>query len=361
MSMKNKGKWIVNIVLTVICLLWLIPTVGLLVSSFKSPDDINHTPWWHAFPHKAWHTVETYELPEGTSIRELFEVAGESVTDRELAAGYELEDGRRLAWESRSDRVVGIQEYGWTMKTNYTLVNYVQVIFGGSIEVTGADGTTTTVQGNDLSRAFLNTVAVSVPSTLIPLTLATFAAYGFAWMKFRGKSPLFITMIAMLVIPAQTALVPIYRDFNNLGIGGTFISVWLVHAAFGLPLLTYFMHNYISRLPKDIFESAFIDGATHFTIFSRLILPLSTPAIASIGIFQFNWVWNDYLINLIFLGGMRDYQVLSMRLVQMVGDRGEQWHLLTSGAFVSMLLPLAIFFLMQKYFVRGLLGGSVKG
>jgi len=193
------------------------------------------------------------------------------------------------------------------------------------------------------------------------LLLAAFAAYGFAWMRFPGRKSMFVIVIALLVVPLQTALVPILRDFTNLNINGSYLSVWIAHTGFGLPLATYFMFNYISQLPRDIFESAFIDGAGHFTIFMRLIFPLTMPALASIGIFQFLWTWNDYLVALVFLGNQPETQVLSMRIADMVGSRGNDWHLLTAGAFVSMILPLTVFFSLQRYFVRGLLGGSVKG
>ena len=157
------------------------------------------------------------------------------------------------------------------------------------------------------------------------------------------------------------ALVPILRDYAALGINGTYLAVWLAHTGFGLPLATYLLYNYISGLPRETLESAFIDGASHFTIFLRLILPLSVPALASFAIFQFLWVWNDYLVALIFLGSDPNFEVITMRLANIVGSRGNDWHLLTAGAFVTMLLPLIVFFSLQRYFVRGLLAGSTKG
>lgn len=172
---------------------------------------------------------------------------------------------------------------------------------------------------------------------------------------------MFVVVIALLVVPLQVALIPILKDYTNIGLNGSYLGIWLAHTTFGLPLTTYFLYNYISQLPRDIFESAFIDGASNFTIFTKLILPLSVPALASIGIFQFLWVWNDYLVALVFLGSQPDVQVLSMRIADMVGSRGDDWHLLTAAAFVSMIMPLTVFFLLQRFFVRGLLGGSVKG
>ena len=168
-------------------------------------------------------------------------------------------------------------------------------------------------------------------------------------------------VVALLVVPLQIALVPILRDYVALGLNGTYLAVWLAHTGFGLPLAIYLLYNYISELPRDILESAFIDGASHFQTFWRLILPLSVPALAAFAIFQFLWVWNDYLVALIFIGTKSDTQVVTQRLAEIVGSRGDDWHLLTAGAFVSMLLPLLVFFSLQRYFVRGLLAGSVKG
>ncbi|MBN1221325.1 MAG: carbohydrate ABC transporter permease, partial [Anaerolineae bacterium] len=223
------------------------------------------------------------------------------------------------------------------------------------------DGTVEIIPGDNFWGAIFNSIAVAVPSTVIPILIAAFAAYGFAWMNFPGRRVLFILVVALLVIPLQIALVPILRDYAALNINGTFLAIWLAHAGFGLPLATYLLFNYISTLPREMLESAFIDGASHYTIFTRMILPLSVPALASFAIFQFLWVWNDYLVALIFLGSNPDYQVLTMRLANMVGDRGQDWHLLTSGAFVTMILPLLVFFSLQRYFVRGLLAGSIKG
>jgi alpha-glucoside transport system permease protein len=180
-------------------------------------------------------------------------------------------------------------------------------------------------------------------------------------MRFPARKVFFIVVIALLVVPLQIALLPILRDYTTLSLNGTFLGMWLAHTGFGLPLATYLLYNYISQLPRETLESAFIDGASHFTIFVKLILPLSVPALASFAIFQFLWVWNDYLVALIILGGNRETEVVTMRLANLVGSRGNDWHLLTAGAFVSMLLPLIVFFSLQRFFVRGLLAGSVKG
>jgi alpha-glucoside transport system permease protein len=178
-------------------------------------------------------------------------------------------------------------------------------------------------------------------------------------MEFPGRRPLFIMVVALLVVPLQIALIPILRDFTRWGLTGTFLGMWLAHTGFGLPLAVYLLYNYISTLPRDIFESAYLDGATPFTTFVRLVLPLSIPALASFAIFQFLWVWNDYLVALVFLGDKN--RVVTSALAAMVGEKGQDWHLLTSGAFLSMILPLAVFFGLQRFFIRGLMAGSVKG
>lgn len=194
-----------------------------------------------------------------------------------------------------------------------------------------------------LSKAFFNTLTVSIPATIIPILIGIIAAYGFSWMQFRGKRLLFSIVIALLVVPLQVSLIPILNDFLKLGINGTILSIWIAHTGFGLPLSIYFMYNYVSQLPKDLFESAHMDGANHLTIFQRIVLPLSVPALASFGIFQFLWVWNDYLVSLIFLGSQPERKVLSIYLSEMSGPYGNEWHLLTSSAFISIIMPLAVF------------------
>ena len=182
-------------------------------------------------------------------------------------------------------------------------------------------------------------------------------------MTFPGRRILFIIVVGLLVVPLQIALVPVLKMYgpDNLNINGTYLAIWLAHTGFGLALATYLLYNYISTLPREMMESAFIDGASHFTVFLRLVLPLSVPALASFAIFQFLWVWNDYLVALVFLGSNPEFGVVTQRLADLTGSRGNDWHLLTAGAFVSMILPLIVFFGLQRYFVRGLMAGSVKG
>lgn len=287
---------LVNGILLLLVVIWTVPTLGLLISSFRPQDAVNQTGWW---------TVVTN--PE------------------------------------------------------FTLDNYRQVLLGKDVTFINADGEEVQSSGDDLSTAFINSFTVTIPATVIPILIAAFAAYGFAWMEFPGRRIFFILVVGLLVVPLQISLIPILRDYTRLNLNGTFLAIWLAHTGFGLPLATYLLYNYISQLPRDIIESAFIDGASHFTIFVRLILPLSTPALASFAIFQFLWVWNDLLVALVFIGSKPDVAVLTQRLQEMVGSRGQDWHFLTAGAFVTMVVPLVVFFSLQRYFVRGLLAGSVKG
>ena len=288
---------IITAVLIAICLMWTIPTLGIFITSFRTADATNSTGWWKAF----------------------------------------------------------------SMMKKFTLDNYNQVLLGQRYNVGNASGTSA-IRGATMLSAFLSSITVTVPAVIIPIFIAAAAAYGFAWLNFKGRGVLLAMIIALLVVPLQISLIPILRDYNKIGLNGTYLGIWLAHAGFGLPLATYMMFNYISSLPRSILESAFIDGASHFTTFVRLILPLSVPAIASFAIFQFIWVWNDMLVALVFRSGAgQKLEVVTVRLMNMAGTRGTDWHLLTAGAFVSLILPLCVFLGLQKFFVRGLLAGSVKG
>jgi len=362
MRTRKRSSALVNGSLLVICILWLIPTVGLLVSSFRTRDDVLSTGWWTILPHQEWSMVQQFAPPPSIDTTVNMQIAGASGTFDQFRSGVVIPDGKRVVWVgNRRAAVIQIQEQRWVTTIHLTLQNYQDVLTGKEYEVADANGNKHTEKGDDLSGAFLNTVAVTVPSVVIPVTIAAFAAYGFAWMRFPGRKQLFALVVALLVVPLQIALVPVLHDYVQLRLNGTFLAVWLAHAGFGLPLAIYLLYNYISSLPRDILESAFVDGASHFTIFVRLILPLSVPALASYAIFQFLWVWNDYLVALIFIGNQSGTQVLTMRLAEIIGSRGSDWHLLTAGAFISMLLPLLVFFALQRYFVRGLTAGSVKG
>jgi alpha-glucoside transport system permease protein len=272
----------VRMAVVLIAVAWSLPTVGVLISSFRSPNDINASGWWTVLVHP--------------------------------------------------------------FETTWTFVNYQNVLT--------ADG---------MFDAFVNSLIVTVPATVIPITMAAFAAYAFAWIDFPGRGILFAVVVGLLVVPLQMTLVPLLRTYNVLGITGSFAGTWLAHTGFGLPLAVYLLFNYISTLPRDIIESAAVDGASHFTTFTRLVLPLSMPALAAFAIFQFLWVWNDFLVALVFLGTDSEVAVLTARLNELVGSRGQDWHVLTAGAFVTMVVPVVVFLGLQRYFVRGLLAGSVKG
>lgn len=243
-----------------------------------------------------------------------------------------------------------LQESGWwTMfwRPDVTLNSYQEVL-------------TEPVGGQEsMADYFLNSLAIVIPATIIPIAIAAFAAYAFAWMEFPGRSWIFVAVVSMLAIPNQMAFVPLIQFFRTLGVAGEPLTVWLTHTGFGLPLAIYLLHNYMSGLPKDIFESARIDGADHFKMFTRLVLPLSKPALAAFAIFQFLWVFNDYLIASVFLD--EKGSPVTIALVNLVGEKGTNFELRFAAAFVSIALPLAVFFSLQKYFVRGLLAGSVKG
>jgi alpha-glucoside transport system permease protein len=214
--------------------------------------------------------------------------------------------------------------------------------------------------GQSIGQAFLNTLTVSIPATIIPILIAAFAAYALAWMEFPGRPLLIAAVMALLVVPLQLALIPLLQLHNTLGIGKSYLGIWLAHTGFGLPMAIYLLRNYMAGLPREVIESARVDGATDFQIFLRIVLPLSFPALASFAIFQFLWTWNDLLVALVFLGTGDDQQVLTGNLVNLMGSRGGDWEILAASAFVSIAVPLVVFFAMQKYLVRGLLAGSVK-
>jgi len=277
------GGMLVRGTVLFLCLIWLIPTIGLLVSSFREEDDVKRDGWWTVF-----------------------------------ASPLDF--------------------------SQWTLDSYDSVIFD---------------QG--MGSAFLNSIVVTVPATIIPIMIAAFAAYAFTFMRFPGRELLFVLVVGLLVVPLQVAFVPLLQIFSEYELNGTFLAVWLAHTAFGMPLAIYILRNYMASLPHEIIESAAVDGASHFRTFWSLVVPMSVPALAAYAIFQFLWVWNDLLVALIFLGGGGENEVVTINLRNMIGDLGQEWHLLTAGAFVSMVVPLAVFFALQRYFVRGLTAGSVKG
>lgn len=360
-SDARRGGIVSTAVLALLCALWLLPTLGVFVSSFRAPDDVRETGWWTILPHREWRAVETIKPGADIDRSGVMEFAGARGTFEELRAGMIAPDGRRVIWiGNRRLGTVEVQEQSWTSNLSLTLGNYGSVLTGKQYEVTSADGVKQTLRGDDLLGAFLNSLAVTLPAVLLPLAVGALAAYGFAWVRFPGRGLVFTIVVGLLVVPLQISLVPVLSDYVRLGLNGTYLAVWLAHAGFGLPLAIYLLYNYIATLPRELLEAAMVDGAGHLQIFRLIVLPICGPILASYAIFQFIWVWNDYLVALIFIGSQPKVQVLTMRLAEIVGSRGNDWHLLTAGAFISMVLPLAVFFALQRHFVRGLTAGSVK-
>lgn len=278
---RGEAGWLVRIVVLLLCLMWIVPTIGLLVTSLRTQEAADRSGWW---------TV--------------------------LANPFTM--------------------------SQWTVQNYTEVLREG------------------MGDAFINSLVVTVPATVIPILIAAFAAYAFTFMHFPGRDVVFAIVVGLLVVPVQVAFVPLLQLFGQLGLNGQFLALWLAHAGFGMPLAIYILRNYMSTLPRGIIESAKIDGASHFSTFWRLIIPMSVPALASFAIFQFLWVWNDLLVALVFLGGGQR-QVVTQELAGLVGAQNQGWQLITAGAFVSMIVPLVVFISLQRYFIRGLTAGSIKG
>ncbi|MBA2464200.1 MAG: carbohydrate ABC transporter permease [Nocardioidaceae bacterium] len=255
------------------------------------------------------------------------------------------------------DEVKGSGWWTWFTNPSFTFSNYDAVLNGSD---------------TDLATFFINSIVITLPSVVIPITLATMAAYAFAWMKFPGRDTLFVGVFAMQIVPIQVTMIPLLSLYvsppfglpslaGSEAFGGGFYTIWLSHSIFALPLAIYLLHNFMKEIPTELVEAARVDGAGHVRIFARIMLPLMTPSIAALGIFQFLWVWNDLLVALVFGGGNLDVSPLTVRLAELSGTRGQDWHLLSAGAFVSLIIPLIVFLSLQRYFVRGLLAGSVKG
>jgi alpha-glucoside transport system permease protein len=379
-----------HVALIGICFLWLLPAIGLLVTSLRPYQVVTENGWWTALrgaPGEPEYSASCAEChgADGKALAgadlsnpdvvsqfrrsfNLLAVLREDINGQPHMGDVPVPDEQQAADILDYLRVLsGLTEYH-----NFTLNNYIDALTGyrgtTSYVTDCAAGTqpvdiTCTIADlanpRGMGRAFLNSLAVALPSTVLPILFAAFAAYAFAWMDFKGRLFLFAVLVGLQVIPLQMTLIPISRLYSQLGLNGTFLGVWLFHTGFGLPYAIYLMRNFLGGLPRELFESAYLDGASHWTAFYRLALPLAVPAIASLGIFQFLWIWNDLLVALVFLGGQTP--VLTYQISNMVTSLGSGWHLLTAAAFISMLLPMAVFFGLQRFFVRGLLAGSVKG
>ncbi len=373
------GRLWTHLLLLFLVIIWTVPTLGLLISSFRDKEQLIVSGWWSSFSQqiqnkygriggKADQKLENGKyVISGTIFKEKSDnkikaFGLKSIQPDTYEAGdiATIKDGTTLTlsengeyrWESdkpskrkRGRRIYYVVE----VPPRFTFDNYREIL---------------TSQG--LGQSFINTLTVTIPATFIPILIAAFAAYAFSWMQFPGRNILFIVVVGLLVVPLQMSLIPVLRLYNTIGdfLGvpaKSYPGIWLAHTAFGLPLAIYLLRNYMSSLPRDIIESARIDGASHFQVFTRIIAPLSIPALASFTIFQFLWVWNDLLVALVFLGKQDDQIVMTSKLRELLGSYGANWEILTASAFVSIVVPLAVFFLLQRYFVRGLLTGSVKG
>ena len=373
---RSSLSWAVNISVLLLVVLWLFPTVGLLVSSFRTADQIFASGWWASlFTQESQNPAirvsggETLKNGLYTIEGNLFDGRAVTVTawgtssraPQAYAPGevVTLKRGRTITLSQTGDFIFTAKESQTGKRLQrvfttavappeFTLDNYQTVLFSGD----GYD---------NMAKAFFNTLTVVIPSTIIPILIAAFAAYALAWMQFPGRALLIAAIVGLLVVPLQLALIPLLKFHNTIGIGKGYLGVWLAHTGFGMPLAIYLLRNYMVGLPKEIIENARVDGATDFQIFVKIILPLSFPALASFAIFQFLWTWNDLLVAMVFLiDSTGQTTVMTRQIVELLGTRGGNWEILATAAFVSIAVPLMVFFAMQKYLVRGLLAGSVK-
>ncbi|PST23522.1 alpha-glucoside ABC transporter permease [Rhizobium sp. JAB6] len=369
----------VHAAVLLIVILWLLPTLGIFVTALRERDQIVASGWWTAFAGSSRTTAARLDGPdkakqdganfviagtlnvEGGGKIQSFGLRVQEPAAYKAGSPADLENGETLT--INSDGSYRYQKNGpfgadarakrvyLTVATppQFTLANYRNVLGGEGI-----------------GQSFINSLTVTIPATVIPILIAAFAAYALAWMEFPGRAILIALVVGLIVVPLQMSLIPLLRIYNEIGQmfgvpSKTYPGIWLAHTAFGLPLAIYLLRNYIAGLPKEIIESARVDGASDFDIFVKIILPLSFPALASFAIFQFLWVWNDLLIAMVFLGTDKDHLVLTAALNALLGSRGGNWEILTASAFVTILIPLLVFFGLQRYLVRGLLAGSVKG
>ncbi|MCC1480440.1 carbohydrate ABC transporter permease [Roseibaca sp. Y0-43] len=375
--------WALHFSALALVLLWVFPTLGLLASSFRTNDQIRSSGWWAAaFPAEQTQTLRTADpdLARVAAEGGLFVVEGNLFAEADLSApgdllswgvssrdvdAYtpgtraELAEGEAITvqtngdylWQGSAEQISGRGQRVFvtvTVPPSFTLENYRRVL----LDPGNREG---------MRQAFFNTLTVAIPATVIPILIAAFAAYALAWMEFPGRALLVATIVGLLVVPLQLALIPLLSLHNAIGIGKGYLGVWLAHTGFGLPLAIYLLRNYMVGLPREIIECARVDGATDFEIFTRIVLPLSFPALASFAVFQFLWTWNDLLVAMVFLiDSSGQTTVMTRQIVELLGTRGGDWEILATSAFVSIAVPLVVFFTMQRFLVRGLLAGSVK-
>ena len=373
----NFGRILNSTGLLVLVLLWILPTVGLLVSSLRDKDELALTGWWTALSTSARNEYRRTGISEdqveidgkyiisgkllepGGKIIQTFSTNFRNLTAYEAGATAKFKDGSLFTLQGNGD-------YVWISDIPFKHNLGKRIFYVAKVPPTfSLDNYREVLASEGVGQSFINTMRVTIPATVIPIMIASFAAYAFAWMKFPGRQFLFVCVVGLLVVPLQMSLIPLLSMYNDIGnyfgfVAKSYPGIWLAHTGFGLPLAIYLLRNYMGSLPREIIESARIDGATHFQIFTRLVLPLSVPALASFCIFQFLWVWNDLLVALVFLGKHDNQIVLTSKLRELLGSRGDNWEILTSSAFISIIIPLLVFFTLQRYFVRGLVTGSVK-
>ncbi len=369
----------VHIAVLIFVVIWTIPTLGILVSSLRDKDQIIASGWWNSFASSS--QTGAGRLPAASAQTQKdgkYVIQGNLFTDgaaRDISAfgikaaaptqytagsTADLGDGVSLQVNADGSFVLSSPKafegdrgqrvyYASSAPPKFTTENYKNVLLSEGI-----------------GRSFMNSLTVTIPATVIPILIAAFAAYALAWMRFPGRALLIAVIIGLLVVPLQMSLIPLLKLYNGVGTffgvpSKTYLGIWLAHTGFGLPFAIYLLRSYIAGLPREIMESARIDGASDFEIFVKIVLPLSFPVLASFAIFQFLWVWNDLLVAMVFLGTEADQIVLTAKLNALLGSRGGNWEILTTSAFVTIIVPLIVFFSLQRYFVRGLLAGSVKG
>lgn len=372
------GRIAAHVALLVFVIIWTFPTVGLLISSVRDKDQLALTGWWTALSHSTLmaasrpgtadkavqegdHWVikgNLFGRPSGQQI-ETFGPTNADIGKYVVGSSLPMTDGGEIVVQANGD-------YVWTFPQQPAFKGAPRIYYvTGSPPRFTLENYARVLNSTGVAASFVNSITVAIPSTVIPIMIAAFAAYALAWMQFPFRGVIVALVVGLLVVPLQMSLIPLLRLYNiiagQFGVESKgYLGVWLAHTAFGLPLAIYLLRNYMAGLPREIMESARMDGASHFKTFTTMVLPLSFPALASFAIFQFLWIWNDLLVALVFLGAQDDRMVLTARLVNLLGQYGNNWELLTAAAFVSIIVPLIVFFSLQRYFVRGLLAGSVK-
>lgn len=372
-------RLIVHISVLFVVLLWLLPTLGILVSSLRDKDQLVVSGWWTAFSSSS--QTQALRLADPATQKQegdRFVISGnvfENGAGGKISAfGVRVQDPEAFPAGEAADLGEGeslvINEdgtYQYSKNASFEGSRAKRVYLAvATPPIFTLDNYRTVLTSEGIGQSFVNSLTVAIPATVIPILIAAFAAYALSWMKFTGRSLMIAMVVGLIVVPLQMSLIPLLQLYNWIGnVFGvpskTYAGIWLAHTAFGLPLAIYLLRNYIAGLPKEIIESARVDGASDFEIFVKIVLPLSFPALASFSIFQFLWTWNDLLVAMVFLGTQKDELVLTGALNALLGSRGGNWEILTASAFVTIIVPLCVFFALQRYLVRGLLTGSVKG